>query len=117
MPDIQYFKRTTAVISVSTGESNEIICLGNPSMLYIPAGFLTSTLTFLTRSDENGAYGNPLKDSVGDVVSIAGVAAGDPVSLDPSVFNGIQLMKIKCSVAQAANIVVVFTPVFGNYLA
>jgi hypothetical protein len=118
MSDVQYFKRTTAAISASSGLSGDIICLGTPSTLFIPSVFTSCNISFLISDQEGGDYADgPLKDGAGDPVVIPGVDASDVISLDPGIFNGIQIMKIKCSVPQAANIVVIFTPVFGNYLA
>jgi hypothetical protein len=117
MSDVQYFKRTIAAISASTGLSGNIICLGTPGTLFIPSVFTGCNLSFLVSDQENGDYSDgPLKDGVGDPVVIP-VVASDVISLDPGIFNSVQVMKIKCSVAQAANILVVFAPVYGNYLA
>jgi hypothetical protein len=118
MSDVQYFKRTTAAISASSGLSDDIICLGTPSMLFIPSVFTSCDISFLVSDQEGGDYSDrTLKDSAGDPVVIPSVDASDVISLDPGIFNGMQVMKIKCSVAQAANILVVFAPVYGNYLA
>jgi hypothetical protein len=118
MSDVKYFKRDTAIISASSGESNKIVCLGTPSMLFIPSVFTSCNLSFLVSDQEDGSYSDGvLKDGIGDPVTITGIDAGDVISLDPGIFNGVQVMKIKCSVAQAANILVVFAPVYGNYLA
>lgn len=116
--NIQYFKRSTIIIPANSDISEEIICLGKPAKLYLPAGFQTSDLTFLDSSSQGGSYTNPLKDNVGDIVTVSNAAAGDPIALDPAVFEAVQFFKIKCSVTQSAQrqILVIFTPLYGNYV-
>jgi hypothetical protein len=113
----QYFSRSSAIIAASADVTNEIICLASPAIIYIPAGFQTCDLTYLVASAQGGTYA-PLKSITGDTVITAGVTAGDPVSLEPSIFDGVQFLKIKCSVTQSAarEILVVFTPLFGKYV-
>jgi hypothetical protein len=113
------FTRTNALILASATQSQAIPCLAVPATLYLPNNFTGADITFLAADEEDGIYTNPLKDNLGAIVKVVGAVAYDPISLDPGIFNGIQFLKIQTSVAQVTpvRILIVFTPVYGNYLS
>lgn len=87
-----------------------------PLAMFLPAGWTTADITFLASYDGTTFLTNALNDGANGVYKIAAAVANTPYALLPSVFAGLQAIKIVSSVAQSGgdNIIISFGPVISQ---
>lgn len=104
--------QTTATIA-SSGTASAAVDLGGLTLcgLYVPATFTGTALTFQTSLTLGGTYVAVLDDAGGSLTRT--VAQGKYLPLDPSIFAGIQFLKVVSGSTEGAarDIILISRPV------